>query len=142
MPAAVTPYQKSITASVLLGLAVMQLVVISMARGWIGGSRPPARRRMARWHRLEGYIGIAMILVVAFFCLRLAPESDKTPRVYIHALLGVTVISLVLFKVAIMRFFPRHYSRMPLLGAALFAAIIAIWISSAGWYFVTQPGGY
>ena len=136
------PFQKSVTASVLLGLAVLQLIAIGITRGWIGRAGRMTRRRTALWHRLEGYVGIAIILVIAYYCLQLASESQKTPRVYLHAFLGVSVIGLVLSKVAIMRFFPRQYHRMPVLGILLFFAIIATWISAAGWYFVTQTGGY
>lgn len=135
-------YQKSITASVLLGLAFLQLLAIAVGRGWIGGAGRQTRRNAVIWHRVEGYIAFAIVLTIAYYCLKLVPGSVKTARVSVHALLGATVLGLLISKVAIMRFFRRYSGRMPTLGAVLLVAIIAIWISSAGWYFVTQSGGY
>jgi hypothetical protein len=136
-----TPYQKSIAATVLLGLAVVQLIVISLARGWIGGSRPANRRRELAWHRTEGYVALTLIVVVAYYCTRLFPGSQTT-RVYIHALLGVTVICLLLAKILIARVYTRFYEFLPYLGATLFLAVVALWISGAGWYWFYSPSGY
>ncbi|MBE0428666.1 MAG: hypothetical protein IBX61_02195 [Thermoleophilia bacterium] len=126
--------EKSVLATVLLGLSVLQLVAIATARGWIGRTAPPARRKLALWHRLEGYAAIALILVISYYCIQLYPGSGTT-RVSVHIGLGITVISLSVLKVAVMRLFPRFFPLMPLLGALLFTALIAIWISSAGWYY-------
>jgi len=135
-----TIFQKSVAASIVLGLAVLQLVAISVARRWIGRPSRELRGRATLWHRYEGFVAFTLIVAVAYYCTQLWPGSE-TPRVYIHALLGVTVISLILAKMLIARVYKKYYSRLPYLGVTLFFAIIALWVSSAGWYFVTS-GGY
>lgn len=138
-----TPYQKSVAASVLLALAVGQLAAISLARGWIGSGDVALRRKATRWHHAEGYLGLAIVVIVAFYCTRLLPDSVKTTRVSVHALLGTTVVSLGFIKATVARAFPQRYAWLPYLGAALFAFVVALWISAAGWYFFwSQSAGY
>jgi hypothetical protein len=134
----VTPFEKSIVASLLVLLALAQLTVIALALGWVGRASPAVRGRAFRWHRVEGYIGIATTLVIAYYCLRIVriggTASLNPARVQAHALLGTVIIGLLLAKVFIMRFYRRLYPGMRLLGLTLFAAILAIWAVSAGWY--------
>lgn len=136
------PYQKSIAATILLGLAFLQLGSISIARGWISGFDQAMRSRMFLWHRIEGYLSIAIILTIAFFCLRILPDSARTGRVWVHSVLGLAVISLVLSKVAIRRKFNRYYQRLVLLGVSLLTTLIINWAISAGWYLLTNRSGY
>lgn len=137
-----TPYQKSVICSLLLGLALVQLITIGLALGRFGNLSPAGRGKTALAHRAGGLVGLAAILFVAYYCLQLLPGSSWTGRVWMHALIGAIVLVLVVSKAAIRGAIPRLYLQLPLLGGLLFLFIIALWISSAGWYFLIRPSGY
>ena len=139
---ALTLYQKSILATALLAIAFLQLMVMAAGRGWIGGYSLDVRRRLIQFHRFEGYIGFIIILLVAYNCVFNVGVRIGSARIAVHSLLGITVISLAMGKILINRGLRRYYPRLPLLGALLLAALIGIWIVSAGWYLVTQSAGY
>lgn len=138
--------QKSLAASIVLGLAVFQFIAIGIARGNLGNASSVMRRRAALWHRAEGFVVLAIVLFVAYYCIKIAPNSVKTLRVDAHMLLGVSVIGLIFSKVAIMRVFRQRYGLMPMLGVLLLMAIVTLWFTSAGWHYflydLSLSGGY
>ena len=137
-----TPGQKSVAASVVLVLAILQLVAISLGRGWVGGARPRTRSYALLWHRTGGFITFTLMVAVAYYCLKLISVTLGGPRVIVHMVLGSAVLALVIAKIAIVERLHRHYAKLPFLGAVLFVTVIALWISGAGWYFVIQKTGY
>ncbi len=127
---------KSVLATILLALAGPQLAAIAVAMGWLGRFSPKARRRAAQFHRLEGYAALLVILTIAYDCIFvIRPNLPVIPtRAQVHSLLGGLVLSLIFAKISIARLASR-FDWLPKLGITLFVAIIAIWISSAAWYF-------
>ena len=134
-----TFFGKSILATVLLVLAAMQVLAIGVARGWIGNASPNIRTQATKLHHFQGYAGLMIILFVAYNCVFVLGLPKTGPvRVIAHALLGVTVLLLVMGKIMIVRVFTHYYTRLPLLGVLLLAAVTALWITGAGWYFLNQ----
>lgn len=134
-----TFFGKSILATVLLGLAVLQALAIGVARGRIGNFSASIRGQAVKLHHFQGYAGLIIILIVAYNCVYvLGLPKTGTVRVITHSLLGVTVLLLIMGKIMIARVFTRYYARLPLLGALLLAAVTALWITSAGWYFLNE----
>lgn len=81
-------YTKSVLATVLLGLALLQFAAIGMALGWFGAASITVRRRLRLLHRVEGYAAL-----------------------------------------------------LPRIGLTLLAAVIAVWLSSAAWFFIQYYTG-
>jgi hypothetical protein len=134
--------QKSILATALLAIAFIQLIVIIAARGQIGGFSPQVRRWLVRCHRFGGYLGLFIILLVAYSCVFYIGARLTPARVAVHAVLGLATIALIMTKISITRGLRQFYTRLPVLGAALFSAIVVNWLVSAGWYFFGGGSGY
>lgn len=130
-----TLFQKSLLATGLLVLALAQLSTITLARGWIAGFSVKTRRRSRAAHHLGGYIGLVLILFLAYYC-KFVVDPIGNPYKRLHVLLGVLAIVLVVGKVAVARLAPGWRRRLPFIGLALLAAVIGAWASSALWYLV------
>jgi hypothetical protein len=126
--------QKSLLATGLLVIAFLQLTVIAMALGKVGSFSPDTRRRLTMFHRFEGYVGLLIILWVAYNCIFNIVHKSGMPRVVIHMIMGATVLGLITSKITISRGLRQYYRRLPMLGAALFTVIPVLWVTSAGWY--------
>jgi hypothetical protein len=133
-----TLYQKSILATALLAIALVQLALIAFGRGWAGGFAPELRRWLVRMHHLGGYLGFFVVLLVAYSCVVYIGARLSPPRVAVHGLLGAAIITLIMSKIVVARGLRQYYHWLPVLGAALFTAIIASWFLSAGWYFYVE----
>jgi len=134
-----TFFGKSVLATVVLGLAVLQVIAISIARGWIGNYSANTRVWATKLHRFQGYTALVIILFVAYNCVFvLGLPRSAVARVIVHALLGVTVLLLLVKKIVIARVFRRYYNWLPYLGMTLVAALTSLWITSAGWYFYNE----
>lgn len=134
-----TFFGKSMLASLLLVMAVFQALVIGVARGRIGSFSSYARAQATKLHHFQGYAALIIILFVAYNCVFVLGLPKTGPvRVIAHSLLGVMVLLLIMGKIMIARVFTRQYARLPLLGLLLLAAVTALWLSSAGWYFLTE----
>jgi len=137
-----TIQQKSILATALLAIAFIQMIVVIAARGQIGDFSPQVRRWLVRCHRAGGYLGFFIILLVAYSCVFYIGARLTPARVAVHAIMGLTIISLIMSKISIARGLRQYYTRLPVLGAALFSAIVVSWIVSAGWYYFSGSAGY
>lgn len=134
-----TFFGKSILATLLLGLALLQALAIGVARGRIGNFSANIRVQATKLHHFQGYTALIIILFVAYNCVFVLGLPRSSPvRVISHSLLGVTVLLLIMGKIMIARVFTRYYVRLPLLGVLLLAAVTALWITSAGWYFLNE----
>jgi hypothetical protein len=136
-----TLYEKSLLATLLLVLAVGQFIAIGVARGWIGRYPPETRRRAAAWHRTEGYVALLIILIVAYECVFVIGPRYHPVRVAVHSVLGTSVVALIWIKVSIGRVFRRKYRWQPAVGKTLLGAVVLLWLSSAGWYFLQDYTG-
>jgi hypothetical protein len=116
--------------------------VIIAARGQIAGFSPQVRSWLVRCHRFGGYLGFFIILLVAYSCVFYIGARLTPARVAVHAILGLAIIALIMSKISIARGLRQLYTRLPVLGAALFPAIVVNWIVSAGWYYFSGSVGY
>lgn len=126
---------KSLMASVLLAVSLLQLAWIGSARGWILDLPLKLRLRAVRAHRIGGYAGLTLILAIAYYCV-FVYGSSGTARSAIHALLGAATVALVAVKVLVARFFKAGSRRLPVIGFMLGGSIVGAWATSALWYFI------
>jgi hypothetical protein len=119
---------KVVLASVVLGLAVYQLVLIAVGYGRV---RPPFlhARPATRAHRAVGDTIAALIVVVAAMCLAVYGWDDDGGA---HALLGAVLLGVLALKIAVVRRGGRLGRLLPLLGTAVFALLALTWLASAG----------
>lgn len=78
-------------------------------------------------HRALGYVFAAIYLLLAF---QMVPriwrfdEAAWTPTAMAHAVLGLSILPVLLVKVGILRLWQRHGKKLPLLGSLLAALAI------------------
>jgi hypothetical protein len=119
---------KVVLASVVVALAVYQVLLISIGYGRL---RPPflLPRPASRAHRAIGDMLAALIVVVALMCLAVYGWDDDGGA---HAVLGAVLLGVLALKVAVVRRGGRLGRLIPLLGTAVFALLALTWIASAG----------
>jgi hypothetical protein len=139
-----TVIEMKVVLSVVVGvLTLMQLVgalgiygkLPFTAPGWLGVA-----------HRLSGSVALVLALFVAYHCLwALGLESgtfhDGTPvpmRTVVHGVLGCLVTGAIVVKVVAVRSRRAPGWFLPVAGGLLFTLLVAVVLTSAGWYLSTE----
>jgi hypothetical protein len=123
---------KSWFATAALALGVLQLLTAA----WIYRKLP---WRKPAWvnpvHRWSGRFAFLAILPVAYHCIFKLGFQSGDDRVLWHSLVGCFVFGAFAAKVTIVRLrgFPRFV--LPLAGGILFTTLVAVWWTSARWFF-------
>jgi Family of unknown function (DUF6529) len=96
------------------------------APSWIGGL-----------HRWSGRLAFLLAVPVAIHCLYALGFQNYSTRVLVHSLLGCAFFGAFTVKMLILpkRGLPGWV--LPVLGALVFTVLIAIWLTSAYWFFST-----
>lgn len=126
--------------SVVIGvLAVAQVVGGLWLYGKLGVRAPSW---LGAAHRLSGTIALLLAVFVGYHCLwALGLETgtfhDGTPvpaRTVVHGVLGCAVFGAVVVKVVAVRSRRAPGWFLPVAGGLLFAVLMAVVLTSAGWY--------
>jgi hypothetical protein len=93
-------------------------------------------------HRWSGRLAFLCTLPVAYHCVFKLGYQDYTDRVMFHSLLGSAFFGAYATKVSIVRLrrFPRFV--LPIAGGLLFSVLIAVWYTSAVWFFREVDTGF
>jgi Family of unknown function (DUF6529) len=96
------------------------------APSWIGGL-----------HRWSGRIAFLLAVPVAVHCLYALGFQHYSTRVLIHSLLGCAFFGAFTVKMLILpkRGLPGWV--LPVVGAVVFVVLVALWFTSAYWFFST-----
>jgi hypothetical protein len=124
-----------VTAAVVL--ACGQLLTAARVYGRI--SCPPTGRFYHNAHRWSGRATILLTLPVAYHCVFLLGFVTHSPRVLIHSLLGSALYGAVVAKVLIVRSTRFAPWVLPVAGSLLFSILLALWLTSALWFFAAAP---
>ena len=118
------------TAAVTLGL--FQLFTAA----WIFRKLPwPKPAWVNPVHRTSGRLAFALTVPVAYHCIFKLGFQSGTDRTLAHSLLGSAFFGAFAAKVTVveLRRFPTAV--LPIAGGFLFAVLIAVWYTSALWFF-------
>ena len=119
-------------ASAAAVLGVFQI----FSAAWIFRKLPWSRPRWINTaHRVSGAAALVLTLPVAYHCIFNLGFQDATARVLAHSLLGCVFFGAFAAKVLVVELhrFPRWV--LPTAGGLLFAVLIAVWYTSALWFF-------
>lgn len=118
---------KVVLASVVLALAVYQLVLAAVSYGKV---RPRfLESGPATWaHRASGDTILVLAVLVAVACVSFYGFEEGGA----HAVFGCLVLAALALKVAAVRIGGSSSPLLPWIGAALFALFLATWLTSAG----------
>lgn len=128
-----TIYMKAWLASAILTLSAGQLVWAAGMYGLFGLSR--ASRVSQIVHRWSGRLAMALTLPVAFNCLFELGISPMDTRILLHATLGAFLYGVFVAKFLLIRVERAPGWLLPIMGSALFATILGLWLTSAYWWF-------
>ena len=128
-------YVKSWLATVATAFALVQVgsalvmygkVPHVAAPSWIGGL-----------HRWSGRLAFLLAVPVAIHCLYALGFQNYSTRVFLHSLFGCAFFGAFTVKMLILpkRGLPGWL--LPVVGALVFTLLVALWFTSAYWFFST-----
>lgn len=123
-------------ATVAVLLALFQVGSGLKVSGKLGKGFGP--RWLGRAHRASGALAFLFTIPVAYHCLwALGFQWDSGLRVLFHSLAGSFFFGTLAAKVLLVR--SRRLPRwaLPVAGGVLFTALVAVWTTSALWFFTT-----
>jgi hypothetical protein len=118
---------KVLLASVVLALALYQVLLAAVAYGWL--RLPFLESPSASWtHRGSGDAIVVLTVLVATACIAVYGFEDGGA----HAVFGAILLALLTLKVAVVRFGGRLSRLLPLLGISVLTLFGLTWLTSAG----------
>lgn len=146
-----TVIDMKVVLSTIIGvLALLQVIGALWIYGRLGITAPSW---LGTAHRSSGVVALVLSVFVAYHCLwALGLESGtledghKVPmRTVVHGVLGCAVVGAIVVKVAAVRSRRAPGWFLPVAGGLLFALLIVVVLTSAGWYVDEKgwpsPGG-
>jgi uncharacterized protein DUF6529 len=128
------------TAAVVLG--VVQVSTGARIFGKLQRLVRIPRPHVNRLHRWSGRLAFVCTLPVAFHCIFILGFQTVTTRVLVHSILGSFVYGVFAVKIFFVRERAASGWTLPLAGGAMFAALVALWATSALWYFTHIRFGF
>jgi hypothetical protein len=118
---------KVVLATVVLALAVYQLVLAAVAYGWL--RLPFLEAATASWtHRAGGDAIVVLTILVATACLSFYGFEEGGA----HAVFGSVLLGAIALKVLVVRVGGRFSRLLPYLGVSVLALFGLTWLTSAG----------
>ena len=126
---------KAWLATLVLLLAVVQVCLALWMYGKVGSRPAPAWT--APVHRLVGTLTFLVSLPIAYHCLwslGFERHPDQARRFW-HSLFGCAFYGAFTIKVLCVRSRRVPSWALPVVGGAVFALLVALWLTSALWFF-------
>jgi hypothetical protein len=118
---------KVVLASVVLGLAVYQVLLAAVAYGWL--RLPFLQQDSASWtHRASGDTILVLTVVIAIMCIGYSGFEDGGA----HSIVATILLGMFATKVLVVRFGGRLGRLLPLLGVSVLILFGITWLTSAG----------
>jgi hypothetical protein len=130
-------FRDTITMKVWLASFALLFAFVQVGSAlWIYGRLPlgASPTWLGTLHRISGRLAFLLSLPVAYHCLYQLAFQDTSTRVLIHSLLGCAFYGAFATKVVVVRSQRLPGIVLPLAGGALFTLLVAVWLTSAGWF--------
>lgn len=137
-----SPYLlKTMIATALVAVGLVSFLSMMALQGRLEKKGDPARLR--RIHRRAGLVFIIVLVPLVFLGEKFVKETGDglSTRAVFHMVLAVSLVSLLLLKVLIARFFRSFLKVASGLGMALFVMMLVIYLITAGFLFLQKAGG-
>jgi hypothetical protein len=120
-------------ATIVVLFALFQLGSALRIYGIYGSGSAP--RWVGTAHRISGVLAVLISAPVAFHCLWSLGFSDFDTRTLWHSVLGCVFYGAFVAKMLTLRMRSLPGWALPLFGGLTFTVIVAIWFTSAFWFF-------
>jgi Family of unknown function (DUF6529) len=127
---------KAWLATVAFLLALVQLGSALVMYGRI--PRISAPSWIGALHRWSGRVAVLVTVPVAVHCLYALGFQTGSTRVLVHSLAGCFCYGAFVAKMLILNRRDTPAWTLPVLGGALFTALVALWSTSSAWFFATS----
>ena len=129
-------------ATAAVAFAIIQVLTATRMYGRLQRVIPAPVGVVARVHRWSGRLALVLTLPVMFHCIFILGFQTVSTRVLIHSVLGSFIYGVFAAKVVFLR--DHSYPRLaiPVAGGVLFAVLVLLWATSAGWYFTSVRVGF
>jgi len=137
-----SPYLlKTMIATALVAVGLVSFLSMMALQGRLEKKGDPARLR--RIHRRAGLVFIIVLVPLVFLGEKFVKETGDglSTRAVFHMVLAVSLVSLLLLKVLIARFFRSFLKVASGLGMTLFVLLLVIYLITAGFLFLQKAGG-
>ena len=124
---------KAWLGSIAFFLAIIQLLSAMAMWGRLPGYQ--AGHGTAVVHRWSGRLAVLVSLPVAAHCLYALGFQDFDTRVLMHSLFGCFFYGLFVCKMVVLTRSRTPGWALPLIGAAVFTALVGLWVTSSLWFF-------
>jgi hypothetical protein len=131
---------KAALSTVVLAGALIQLGLALRLYGRLGSTPVPGW--VGRTHRIVGAVTFLASLPVAAQCLWALGYQGYDVRVAVHSLLGCLLYGAFVTKILGLHVPGLPGWLVPWAGGTLFALVVALWLTSALWYYTSEgfPG--
>ncbi|MEA2434614.1 MAG: hypothetical protein QOG54_2071 [Actinomycetota bacterium] len=130
---------KVVLASVVMALAIYQVFLMAVGYGKL--KLPYLKPKAASFaHRSVGDAIVVVTVVVAVMCMGYfgfeADDhgGDDSRGAVVHMVAGAGLLTLIAFKIGVVRWWHRLGRFLPLIGIGVFVLFGIVWLSSAGSY--------
>jgi len=123
------------TIVVVLALVQLTTALVIFGKLKIGAAGTPGW--VSPTHRWSGRIAFLLSIPVAYHCLWSLGFQSDTTRVVLHSLLGCFFYGVFVTKMLVLHSRRLPGWALPWAGGLTFTAVVAIWLTSALWYFTT-----
>jgi Family of unknown function (DUF6529) len=120
--------------AVAVGFALVQLVTALWMYGKLGRQAPSWAGAL---HRTTGILAFLLTVPVALHCLVSIGFMTTDARVIAHSLLGCVFYGVFVAKILTLHSRRVPNWALPWVAGFLFTVLVAVGLTSAGWYFVT-----
>lgn len=132
---------KSVLTTLVLLLAVFQVLTQLQLRGKMPAILPFSKRMLRTLHQWGGDLILLLVVGIALICIHTQGWQTYDVRGAAHIAVGMLAGLVLLVKVLIARLRRRWIGKLGLgLGAVAGLSIAAVWSLSALWYFLFQLG--
>jgi hypothetical protein len=140
--AVTTVFSAPILAKVWLATFAVVLVIVQVSTGarmWghLRGIVRVSDATAKHVHRWSGRLAILFTLPVVFHCVTILGFQTTSPRVAVHCVAGSFIYGVFVAKMLVIRDRARPHPpwALPVLGGAVAALLVILWLTSAAWYF-------
>jgi hypothetical protein len=129
-------------ATAAIVFALIQVLTGARIFGKLQRFIPLQRPWPNRIHRWSGRLAFLCTLPVAFHCIFILGFQDVNARVLAHSIIGSFVYGVFAVKVFFVHDHDHPRWTLPLVGGTLFAVLVALWATSALWFFTNVKFGF